>query len=179
MHVLHTCACAYVQRSGYISHDYCSCLIRCESIMKCLTHNTLFLVSCPSLPNPDNGIVTCSQGDNGVPTYEDTCDFTCNSGYELTGSDSRTCQSSGSWSGSVTMCTRGMLVFNSSVYIVGWNDTLAIPKLITEFFIDGSGKLNNYTYLHKLLPYACSTYHFLIKYAQNNIYIYTGITYSH
>ena len=38
--------------------------------------------------------------------YEgDTCSFTCNTGYELTGSDTRTCQSDGSWS-SYT-CRRG------------------------------------------------------------------------
>ena len=41
--------------------------------------------------------------------YEgDTCSFTCNTGYELTGSDTRTCQSNGKWSGSDSMCTRGM-----------------------------------------------------------------------
>ena len=33
--------------------------------------------------------------------YEgDTCSFTCNTGYELTGNDTRTCQRDGSWSGS-------------------------------------------------------------------------------
>ena len=40
--------------------------------------------------------------------YEgDTCSFTCNTGYELTGSDNRTCQSNGSWSGSETFCRQG------------------------------------------------------------------------
>ena len=40
--------------------------------------------------------------------YEgDTCSFTCNTGYELTGSDTRTCQSDGSWSGSDDVCRRG------------------------------------------------------------------------
>ena len=33
-----------------------------------------------------------------------TCSFTCNTGYELTGSDTRTCQSDGSWSGSDDVC---------------------------------------------------------------------------
>ena len=33
--------------------------------------------------------------------YEgDTCSFTCNTGYELTGNGTRTCQRDGSWSGS-------------------------------------------------------------------------------
>ena len=37
--------------------------------------------------------------------YEgDTCSFTCNTGYELTGSDTRTCQSDGSWSGNDVIC---------------------------------------------------------------------------
>ena len=40
--------------------------------------------------------------------YEgDTCSFTCNTGYELTGSDTRTCQSDGYWSGNNATCTRG------------------------------------------------------------------------
>ena len=54
--------------------------------------------------------MTCSLGDDGVPSYEDTCSFTCNTGYELTGSDTRTCQIDGSWSGSETMCRRGVYV---------------------------------------------------------------------
>ncbi|XP_065899767.1 CUB and sushi domain-containing protein 1-like [Dysidea avara] len=62
-------------------------------------------VPCPSLTNPNNGIITCSLGDDGVPSYEDTCSFTCNTGYELTGSDTRTCQSDGSWSDS-DVCRR-------------------------------------------------------------------------
>ncbi|XP_065899331.1 uncharacterized protein [Dysidea avara] len=62
-------------------------------------------VPCPSLAHPDNGTITCSLGDDGVPSYEDTCSFTCNTGYELTGSPQRTCQSDGSWSGSPVSCT--------------------------------------------------------------------------
>ena len=47
----------------------------------------------------------CSLEDDGVPSYEDTCSFTCNTGYELTGSDTRTCQSNGSWSGNDVVCS--------------------------------------------------------------------------
>ena len=42
-----------------------------------------------------------------VSSVGETCNFTCNTGYELTGSDSRTCQSDGSWSGSDVVCRRG------------------------------------------------------------------------
>ena len=65
------------------------------------------LVPCTSLTKPDNGVINCSLGDDGVPSYEDTCSITCNTGYELTGSDTRTCQSDGSWSGSDVACRRG------------------------------------------------------------------------
>ena len=66
-------------------------------------------VLCSSLNDPNNGIISCSLGDDGVSSYEDTCSFTCNTGYELTGSDIRTCQSDGRWSGSDDVCIRGML----------------------------------------------------------------------
>ena len=67
-------------------------------------------VYCLSLIDPNNGMITCSLGDDGVPSYEDTCSFTCNTGYELTGSDTRTCQSNGNWNGSDAMCQRGKYV---------------------------------------------------------------------
>ena len=64
----------------------------------------ILLVSCPPLPVPSNGMINCSLGDDEVPTYEDTCSIICNTGYNLTGSETRTCQSDGSWSGSIAMC---------------------------------------------------------------------------
>ena len=54
-----------------------------------------------------NGTINCSLGDDGIPVYEDICNVTCNSGYELTGGDSRICLSNGSWSSTEVMCTRG------------------------------------------------------------------------
>jgi len=55
--------------------------------------------------------MNCSLGDDGVPSYEDTCSFTCNTGYELTGNDTRTCQTDRRWSGAETMC-RGKYEYN-------------------------------------------------------------------
>ena len=66
-----------------------------------------YIVSCPNLTQLENGMINCSLGDDGVSSYEDTCSFTCNTGYELTGSDTRTCQSGGSWSGNESVCSRG------------------------------------------------------------------------
>ena len=39
-------------------------------------------------------------------SYEDTCSFTCNTSYELTGSDTRTCQSNGKCNGSDVICRK-------------------------------------------------------------------------
>ena len=55
-------------------------------------------------------MINCSLGDDKVPSYEDTCSFTCNTGYKLTGRDTRTCQSNGSWSGIDSMCKNGTYV---------------------------------------------------------------------
>ena len=55
-------------------------------------------------------MIACSLGGDGVPSYNDICTFTCNAGYELSGSFIRTCQSDGSWSGTDTLCTRSEYV---------------------------------------------------------------------
>ena len=49
-------------------------------------------------------MINCSLGDDEALSYEDTCSFTCNTGYDLTGSDTRTCQSDGSWSDGDVLC---------------------------------------------------------------------------
>ena len=51
--------------------------------------------------------MSCSSGRVGVGYEGDTCNFTCNTGYELTGSNTGTCQSDGSWSGTDDVCRRG------------------------------------------------------------------------
>ena len=65
-------------------------------------------IRCDDLSTPANGeIMSCSSDMVGVGYEGDTCSFTCNTGYELTGSDTRTCQSNGSWSGTDNVCRRG------------------------------------------------------------------------
>ena len=60
--------------------------------------------------SPANGEITsCSSGTTGVGYEGDACRFTCITGYELTGSNTRTCQSDGSWSGSDDVCRRGIV----------------------------------------------------------------------
>ena len=57
------------------------------------------------LNEPMNGTINCSLGDDGVPSYEDICSYTCDTGYELTGNETRMCQNSGNWSGPPVSCT--------------------------------------------------------------------------
>ena len=59
------------------------------------------------LTAPANGMINCSLGGDGDINIGETCTVTCNNGYQLTGSDSRTCQNDGRWSGSNATCSRG------------------------------------------------------------------------
>ena len=72
--------------------------------------------------------MSCSSGRVGMGYEGDTCSFTCNTGYELTGSDTRTCQSDGSWSGTDELCSRGMLVYRLKLLrlMVYHNSSLSI-----------------------------------------------------
>jgi len=96
-----------------------------------LTRFVYYAVLCPSLTDPDNGMINCSLSDDGVSSYEDTCSFACNTGYELTGNDTRTCQSDGSWNGTEAMCRRGMVLYLKqwlkllhTYYSKSWSDHL-------------------------------------------------------
>ena len=82
------------------------------------------VVPCPTLTDPHNGAIYCSLGENGIPSYNDTCSFTCNTGYELTGSDTRTCQNDGSWSGSETICRRSMLILYRTCEMCGFHQSI-------------------------------------------------------
>ena len=74
----------------------------------------LSVVKCPALSKINNGNVTCSFGDDKVLSYEDSCSVTCDTGYTLTGSDTRICQSDGSWGGMDGVCDRGNLFNRTS-----------------------------------------------------------------
>ena len=60
------------------------------------------VVKCTSLSSPTNGNISCNSTD--VSHYEDQCSFSCDPGYELTGSSSRQCLSNRSWSGEPVTC---------------------------------------------------------------------------
>jgi len=60
--------------------------------------------TCPPLDVPLNGMIDCLLGDDGQPDPGDFCRFTCSDGFEIDGSDMRTCQNSSIWSGTEAIC---------------------------------------------------------------------------
>ena len=73
--------------------------------------SNIFVATCSSQNNLPDGVINCSLGEDGNYSYKDTCSFTCNTGYELTGSDTRTCQSDGSWSDIDSACKKSTEMF--------------------------------------------------------------------
>ena len=84
------------------------------------------LGSCRSLYSPSFGHVSVTTRDiGGKATY------TCNSGFRLVGSSTRTCLSDGGWSGSEPICNCMLCIENTSrfkwfLYVSLITDTLAI-----------------------------------------------------
>ena len=62
-------------------------------------------MDCGNLTAPDNGQVNHTAG----TTFVQTATYSCNTGYNLVGDSTRTCQAAGNWSGSAPAC-QGMLV---------------------------------------------------------------------
>ena len=66
-------------------------------------------MSCQQLTAPDNGMIDCTGN-----VFEDTCTFSCDDNYELSGSETRTCQSDRTWSGTEAMCTLGNICIHNT-----------------------------------------------------------------
>jgi len=77
---------------------------------------SIYIGLCPSLGDPDNGMIECSLGPDGVPTEGDVCVYLCDDGYIVSGSGDRTCQSDGTWTGSEPTCERCKLQYGISVF---------------------------------------------------------------
>ena len=61
---------------------------------------SLTAVDCGSLPDPANGRVDHTAG----TSLGQTANYRCNTGYNLVGNSTRTCQPIGNWSGSAPTC---------------------------------------------------------------------------
>ena len=77
---------------------------RCRNLLDVFL--LLTVVDCGNLTDPANGQVDHSAG----TTNGQTAVYSCNTGYNLVGESSCTCQAEGDWSGSAPTC-QGMLLY--------------------------------------------------------------------
>ena len=66
----------------------------------CVIFFILAVVDCGNLTTPANGSVTHTVR----TTFNQTATYSCNTGYNLVGDSTRTCQADGEWSGSAPTC---------------------------------------------------------------------------
>ena len=61
------------------------------------------VITCPELTDPDNGMIDCSLGPDGIPTEGDTCAYSCDDG---------------TWTGSEPTCARcKKTIINVCIYL--------------------------------------------------------------
>ena len=72
---------------------------------------SLTAVDCGDLTDPANGRVDHTAG----TSLGQTGIYSCNTGYNLVGDDTRTCQATGNWSGSAPTC-EGVLLLSYITY---------------------------------------------------------------
>ena len=58
-------------------------------------------MDCGTLTNPQNGQVTFT-----TTTFLSTANYSCNSGYTLSGNETHTCEATGTWSDTAPTCDR-------------------------------------------------------------------------
>ena len=73
------------------------------SYYKEIVYLSLLVIRCPSLPIPANGVKTGCR-DPLSERYGTICSFSCNIGYNLTGSSRRQCLENKTWSGITSSC---------------------------------------------------------------------------
>ena len=74
---------------------------------------SLTAVDCGSLTDTANGSVNHAAG----TTFGENATYSCNTGYNLVGDSTRTCQAEGNWSGSEPTCEGMYIVINGSLIL--------------------------------------------------------------
>ena len=91
--------------------------IPCNAIMTCSRCNNLHLiltaVDCGNLTDPANGSVNHTAG----TSLGQTATYSCNTGYNLVGDSTRTCQATGNWSGSAPTCQGVLLEGDDTLFM--------------------------------------------------------------
>ena len=101
------CLCSYI---GFFSYS--------SNTVSCILSPA---VNCGNPGTPSNGRRTGSS-----TTYNSVVTYTCNTGYTRQGSNRRTCQSNGQWSGAAPRCNRKLFLYlhfeQSAVAQFIWQD---------------------------------------------------------
>ena len=91
----------------------------CMASRGCINLRVIFFVlvgvDCGNLNASANGQVNL----NGT-TFGQTAIYTCNTGYNLVGDSTRTCQATGNWSGSVPTCQSMLLNGYGTIFITSF-----------------------------------------------------------
>ena len=98
------------------SEPTCERMLLLSNITIKYVHNVFLLstaVDCDTLSDPANGQVSTSG-----TTFGETATYSCNTGYNLVGNNTRTCQATGNWSGSEPTCERMLLLSNITIKYV-------------------------------------------------------------
>ena len=101
---------------GFMTPVLFQCTTQDNAVMifsRCINLLYIFLilavVDCSVLTDPANGQVDLTPG-------RQTATYSCNTGYNLVGDSTRTCQAVGEWSGSVPTCQGMLLKCDSTIF---------------------------------------------------------------
>ena len=83
----------------------------CKYIIYIILSTYFSVVICEALQLPENGDISYNESlvRNEGYTVDTLASFTCNSGYNLNGSDSSICRNSGNWNQETPTCDRGKI----------------------------------------------------------------------
>jgi len=86
----------------------------------------LTAVDCGPLTDPANGQVSHPDG----TTFGQTATYSCNTGYNLVGDSTRTCQATGNWSGNAPIC-------ECMLYCTRWCSSVNVREFPVFFLVCG------------------------------------------
>lgn len=95
-----------------------------------LKSSCLTVVQCPELSHPEWGSMSCSDP-LGPSSYQSTCVFQCEEGYELSGSDTLSCGAEGNWDASQPSCVGKIHI---SIFLPWRKNYIYTVKLDTVLF---------------------------------------------
>ena len=95
-------------------------ILATENSSRCVNLHFIFVIlavsDCGSLTDVVNGSVTHTSG----TAFGGTATYSCNTGYNLVGDSTRTCQATGVWSGSAPTCQGVLLKGNATCFICAY-----------------------------------------------------------